>query len=223
MYFSIVTQRFVVSNAFNFICDSFFIRNTSRTELHVYIESFVNNVFKDFKLNFAHKLYMYFLMLFVPDYMKLGILFFKLSQLFYNCMRICSVRQFYRICKHRLKQGIVGISFHAQALPGICFGKSGNCTDCSAVNFICGYKLFSGVNAYLVNFFLPILFVLRNSVNGRSNFKTSSGYFKVCKTVSGFVFGYFEHLGSEAFRVGGGWRISAEYFHKAFDSVQFKS
>lgn len=39
-------------------------------------------------------------------------------------------------------------------------------------------------------------------MNGRSNFKTSSGYFKVCKTVSGFVFGYFEHLGSEAFRVG---------------------
>ena len=95
-------QRFKMPDAFYRSGNRFLIDDISRTKRYGHAKTVLNHTCQYFQLYVAHQLCLYLLQLFLPDDMKLRLLFLQLAQPGQHHSRVAAIRQQNLIRQHRL-------------------------------------------------------------------------------------------------------------------------
>ena len=101
MHLCIMSERFIMTNAFSLFRNCFTICYISSYKVNFHSKSVKNYLLQNLKLYLAHKLYVYFLKLFIPHNIKLRLFFFNLSQVWKSVMQVNIRKQFNFIRKNR--------------------------------------------------------------------------------------------------------------------------
>ena len=198
MHFRIMTQWFKMAYAFHRCGNGFFIYNISGSEFHSYMKTFPDEMFQNLYLYLTHEHGMDFSQLLIPHNMKLWFFLFQLFQAFQHLVGIVALRKDDLIVQHRLQNRHDRLPLNTQALSRIGFGKACYRTDGSCLRFFEHLKLRTGINADLIHFFLPDLFV-RNSFSpcigkGFFYFQASTCDLHVSEAVALVIPGNLENL-----------------------------
>ena len=98
-----------MSDSFNFISYGFLVYNASFRKCHITIETFFNNILKDFYHNRSHNLHMYFFKALIPFNVKLWFLSLNHLKFRKHHKRVCSCWKINLIIKHRDNTGALSL------------------------------------------------------------------------------------------------------------------
>ena len=155
MSFGVVAQRLVMAYAFHGGRDRFFIDDAACAELHSHAKPFGNDTLQDLELHLPHKQNMDLLQTWVPGEMELGILLLKLAQLGQRRCGIHAVGQDKLIVQNRFQRGGTCVVLAAQSHADLAVRQSGDYANAAGGSFVGGLEFGAGINADLVDLFLP--------------------------------------------------------------------
>ncbi len=135
--------------------NGFLIDDIAGPESNHYPEPLLNHTPKYLGLHFSHDFCLYFFSFPVPNDMQKRLLLLKLPQFRQKQGRVKPLRQNHPVGHHRLQDRKETFFFRAKPFPRIGLRQTEHRTDIPCGHFLCGIVLFPGINADLMNFFLP--------------------------------------------------------------------
>ena len=155
MHLGIVAQRLKVADADGWRCDRLLINDAALVKRYLHAKAFCNQAGQDLKLHLAHELHMDLAQPLVPHHAQQGFFLLQLAQVLQHGVGIAALRQDDPVIQHRLEHCRHSARCLAQPHTGARMRQAGHRADHTALRALHCLKFFAGVNADLIDLFLP--------------------------------------------------------------------